>query len=103
MGALANVSIAFASFGMTNESELDSWSNIRQGTIRNLKDDSLQLDSVESLVLILSSLQIVDECFTKEELSANQDLIEAIVSSKAIQKLPVSETSTLFATLSRYI
>ena len=56
MGALANVSIAFASFGMTNESELDSWSNIRQGAIRNLKDDSLQLDSVESLVLILSSL-----------------------------------------------
>ena len=56
MGALANVSIAFASFGMTNESELDSWSNIRQGAIRNLKDDSLQLESAESLVLILSSL-----------------------------------------------
>ena len=38
LGALSNVAVAFASFGMTNEEDVGSWEKLREGTVRNLND-----------------------------------------------------------------
>ena len=38
IGALANVAVAFASFGMTNAEDAGTWEKLREGTVRNLND-----------------------------------------------------------------
>ena len=59
--AIANASIAYASFGMTTPEDAETvWTRVRLGTCNQLVDSGEPLTSTQPIEMILGALSVVD-------------------------------------------